>query len=118
LAAVVYLSALCKGESTNTVILIYRKRFYHKMFGRINVSCPVKFTYVVVSAAIYCSCMLLNVGLYSRNFEAHVIAVSLVYGTLLYLEHRCNFPTFLNDSSFYEKVCIHIPGRPEIKKNQ
>jgi len=86
------------------------------MFGHINVSCPMNFTYVVVSATKYCSCMLLMVVLYSRNFEAHVIAVSLVYGTLLYLEHRCNFPTFLNDSSLYKKVCIHIPGHPEIKK--
>ena len=83
------------------------------MFGHINVSCPMN-TYVVVSVTKYCNCMLLNIGLYSRNFEVHVIVVSLVYGTLLYLEHRCNFLTFLNDSSLYEKVCIHIPGHPEI----
>ena len=112
-AAVVFLSALCKCESTNTVTLIYRRRSYHKMFGHINVSCPMN-TYVVVSVTKYCSCMLLNIGLYSRNFEVHVIVVSLVYGTILYLEHRCKFLAFLNDSSLYEKVCIHIPGHPEI----
>ena len=52
------------------------------MFRHINVSCPMKFTYVVVSATIYCSCMLLKLGLYVKNSEAHVIVVSL-----LYLEH-------------------------------
>jgi hypothetical protein len=115
MAAVVYLSALCKGESTNTVILIYFKRSYHKMFGNINVSCPIKFIYVTAPATIYCRCILLKVDLYSRNFEAHVIAVSLLYGMLLYLEHRCNFPIFLNDSSLYEKVFMH-DTRPLKKK--
>lgn len=117
LSVVVQISALCKGQSTNTVILIYLKRSYHKKFGDIIVSFPMKFIYVVVSATIYCSCMLLKVSLYSRNFEAYVIAVSLLYGMLLYLEHRCNFPTFLNDSSLYEKVFIHETRPSKNKKN-
>jgi len=74
-ASVLYLSAMCKCESTNTVILIYRKWSYRKRFGHINVSCPMNSIYVVLSVTKYCSCMLLKVGLYSINFEAHVIAV-------------------------------------------